>query len=157
MRHAKVKKRVITPDKLFNSIMVAKFINRIMQSGKKTVAEDKVYNAFTLLSQQGKDALETFDKAIQNVAPKVEVRAKRIGGANYQVPVEVRAGRKNALAIRWIIEAARKRPNKEYKKFEEKLAAELLAAANGEGEAMKKKDIMHKQAEANRAFAQFRW
>ncbi len=157
MRHAKVAKRTVKADKVYNSIMVAKFVNRIMRNGKKTVAEEKVYNAFNLLTQQGKDALETFDKAIQNVSPKVEVRAKRIGGANYQVPVEVRAERKNALAIRWIIEAARKRSNKDFRAFEDKLAAELLAAANGEGEAMKKKDVMHKQAEANRAFAHFRW
>ncbi len=157
MRHAKVAKRTIEPDKVYNSIMVAKFVNRIMRNGKKSVAQERIYNAFNLLTEKGNNALELFEKAIQNVAPKVEVRAKRIGGANYQVPVEVRADRKNALAIRWIIEAARKRSNKEFRSFEEKLAAELLAAANGEGEAMKKKDVMHKQAEANRAFAHFRW
>ncbi len=157
MRHAKIKKRTIAPDSIHGNLMVAKFINRIMRDGKKTVAQDKVYRAFKLVEEKGHNPLETFDKAIQNVAPRVEVRAKRIGGANYQVPVEVRADRKNALAIRWIIEAAKKRPNKEFKTFEEKLASEFLAASNGEGEAMKKKDVMHKQAEANRAFAHFRW
>ena len=157
MRHAKVKKRIIEPDEVYNSVMVTRFINRIMQNGKKTVAQDKVYTALKLIEEKGQEPLQVFDKALQNVAPKVEVRAKRIGGANYQVPVEVRADRKNALAIRWIIEAARKRSNKEFHKFEEKLAAEISAAANGEGEATKKKEVMHKQAEANRAFAHFRW
>lgn len=157
MRHAKVKKRTISPDKLYNSVMIARFINRIMRSGKKSVAMEKVYAALKLIEDKGQEPLQTFDKAIQNIAPKVEVRAKRIGGANYQVPVEVRSDRKNALALRWLIEAARKRSNKEFRKFEEKLAAEISAAASGEGEAMKKKDVMHKQAEANRAFAHFRW
>lgn len=157
MRHAKVARRQIEPDKIFNNILVARFINRIMMDGKKTIAQKNVYGAFDLLTKQGHNALEIFEKAIQNVAPKVEVRARRIGGANYQVPVEVRPERKNALTIRWIIEAARKRSNKEFRTFEAKLAAELLAASNNEGEAMKKKEVMHKQAEANRAFAHFRW
>lgn len=137
--------------------MVARFINRIMQSGKKTVAQEKVYNALKLIADKGQEPLPLFEKALQNVSPKVEVRARRIGGANYQVPVEVRPERRNALAIRWIVEAARKRSSKEFHRFEEKLAAEFIAAANGEGEAMKKKDVMHRQAEANRAFAHFRW
>lgn len=157
MRHAKVNKRTVIPDKIYNSTMVTRFINRVMRDGKKSVAEVKVYNALKLIEGKGQEPLQVFDKAIQNVAPKVEVRARRIGGANYQVPVEVRADRKNALAIHWIIEAARKRSNKEFHNFEEKLASEILAAANGEGEAMRKKDLMHKQAEANRAFAHFRW
>jgi small subunit ribosomal protein S7 len=157
MRHAKVKKRNIEPDSIYNSVMVARFINRIMRNGKKSIAQELVYNAFKLIEQKGQEPLQVFDKALQNVAPKVEVRAKRIGGANYQVPVEVRVERKNALAIRWIIEAAQKMPNKEFPGFEQKLAAEITAAANGEGEAIKKKDVMHKQAEANRAFAHFRW
>jgi small subunit ribosomal protein S7 len=157
MRHSKVVKRIIKPDQIYNSVMVTRFINRIMRNGKKTAAAEKVYNAFKLIAEKGQEPLMIFDKAIQNVAPKVEVRAKRIGGANYQVPVEVRTERKNALAIRWIIEVSRKKPNKEFHTFEQKLAAELTAAANGEGEAMKKKDMMHKQAEANRAFAHFRW
>jgi small subunit ribosomal protein S7 len=157
MRHSKVVKRTIEADQKYNSVMVARFINRIMRNGKKSAALEKVYNAFTLIAEKGQEPLSIFDKAVQNVAPKVEVRAKRIGGANYQVPVEVRSDRKNALAIRWIIEAARKKSNKEFHTFEQKLAAELTAAANGEGEAIKKKDVMHKQAEANRAFAHFRW
>jgi small subunit ribosomal protein S7 len=157
MRHAKVAKRKIEADKIYNNIMVARFINRIMIDGKKTVAQARIYNAFSLLKEQGHEPLQVFEKAVQNVAPKVEVRARRIGGANYQVPTEVRSERRNTLAIRWLIEAARKRSSKEFKSFEAKLAAELLAAMNGEGEAMRKKDIMHKQAEANRAFAHFRW
>jgi small subunit ribosomal protein S7 len=157
MRHAKIQKRIIEADKIFNSVMVARLINRIMRNGKKTVAEDNVYRAFKLIEEKGQSPIEVFDKAIQNVSPKVEVRAKRVGGANYQVPVEVRAERKNALALRWIIESARKRSNKEFRGFDQKLAAELTAAASNEGEAIKKKDIMHKQAEANRAFAHFRF
>lgn len=157
MRHAKVVKRKVQADTIYNSVMVARFINRIMRNGKKTAAQEKVYNAFKLIAEKGQEPLQVFDKAIQNVAPKVEVRARRIGGANYQVPVEVRSDRKNALAIRWIIEAARKKPNREFRTFEEKLASELTAAANGEGEAMKRKDVMHRQAEANRAFAHFRF
>lgn len=157
MRHAKVKKRTIDADNMYGSLILAKFINNIMLNGKKSIAQKKVYNALALIEKDGKDPLQTFEKAVSNVSPKVEVRARRIGGANYQVPTEVRAERKTALALRWIIESARKRTNKEYHTFEEKLAAELLAAANNEGEAMKKKEIMHKQAEANRAFSHFRW
>ena len=157
MRHAKVAKRQIEADKIFGNVLVARFINRIMMDGKKSIAEKNVYGAFEILKEQGHDAMEVFEKAFQNIAPKVEVKARRIGGANYQVPIEVRPERKNALTIRWIIEAARKRSNKEFRSFSAKLAAELLAASNGEGEAMKKKDIMHKQAEANRAFAHFRF
>ncbi len=157
MRHAKVTKRTVDADSLYGSSMLTKFINNIMIDGKKSIAQKKVYNAFDLIAKQGEDPLQTFEKAVQNVSPKVEVRARRIGGANYQVPTEVRAERKNALALRWIIEAARKRTNKEFHVFEEKLAAELLAASKGEGEAIKKKEIMHRQAEANRAFAHFRW
>ncbi len=157
MRHAKVARRVIEPDKIYNNVLVARFINRIMIDGKKTIAQKRVYGAFALLTEQGHDPLVIFEKAMQNVSPKVEVKARRIGGANYQVPIEVRPERKNALTIRWIIEAARKRSNKEFRSFDAKLAAEFLAASNNEGEAMKKKDIMHKQAEANRAFAHFRF
>ncbi len=157
MRHKKVARRVIDNDKIYNNLLVARFINRIMVDGKKTIAQKKVYGAFDILTEQGHNALDIFDKAMANVAPKVEVKARRIGGANYQVPIEVRPERKNALTIRWIIEAARKRSNKEFRSFEAKLAAELLAASNNEGEAMRKKDVMHKQAEANRAFAHFRW
>ena len=157
MRHAKVAKRTIDPDTVYNNLLVAKFINRLMRDGKKTVAQKKLYNAFKIISEKNQDPVETFDKALQNVAPKVEVKARRVGGANYQVPIEVRQDRKISLAIRWILEAATKKPNKEFHTFEEKLATELLDAANNEGEAIKKKEVMHKQAEANKAFSHFRW
>src|ERR1041385_5989387 len=146
MRHAKIKKRQVSPDTIYNSHIVAKLINYIMIDGKKTVAADQIYAALTLHSQKGKaEALELFEKAIQNVGPKVEVKARRIGGANYQVPVEVRPERRNSLALRWIIEAARKRSNKEYHSFAEKLAAELFDATQNLGDAIRKRDVMLKQ------------
>lgn len=158
MRHAKIQKRQIEPDKIYNNILVAKLINRIMRDGKKTIAEKHVYTAFKLIKEQTKqDPVQLFEKAVQNVGPKMEIKARRIGGANFQVPVEVKHDRRVALAIRWIIEAARKRPNKEYHTFAEKLAAELIAAANNEGEAIRKRDMTLRQAEANKAFATFRW
>lgn len=157
MRHAKVQKREVPVDSIYNNLMVTKLINRIMRDGKKTVAQTKVYNAFNLIKQKDQDPMQVFEKALQNVGPKVEVKARRIGGANFQVPSEVRSDRRMALALRWIIEAARKRPNKEYHTFEEKLAAELNAAANNEGEAVRKRDLALRQAEANKAFTHFRW
>ena len=157
MRHAKVKKRVIEPDTIYNSFMVAKLINYIMESGKKTIAQNQVYKAFEILGTKGEEPLKAFERAIQNVGPKVEVKARRVGGANYQVPVEVRAERKLSLALRWIIEAARKRSNKEYHTFAEKLAAELWDAAQNQGEAIRKREIALRQAEANKAFGHFRW
>jgi small subunit ribosomal protein S7 len=157
MRHAKVKKRQINPDTVYNNIFVAKLINYIMRDGKKTVAQAQVYGALDLLSQKGEDPMKAFDKAIQNVGPKVEVKARRIGGANYQVPVEVKHERRMALALRWMIDAARKRSNKEYHTFSEKLAAEIIAGMNNDGEAVKKREIALKQAEANKAFSHFRW
>ncbi len=158
MRHAKIQKRQIEPDKIYNNVMVAKLINRIMRDCKKSIAEKHVYTAFKLIKEQtNQDPVQIFEKALQNVGPKMEIKARRIGGANFQVPVEVKHDRRMALAIRWIIEAARKRPNKEYHTFAEKLAAELIAAANNEGEAIRKRDMTLRQAEANKAFATFRW
>lgn len=157
MRHAKVQKRVTPADKIYNNLMVAKLINGIMKDGKKTVAQARVYNSFTLLAKDEKDPMETFEKALQNIGPKIEVKARRIGGANFQVPTEVRSERRSSLALRWLIDAARKRPSKEYRTFEEKLAAEISAAANNEGEAVRKRDLAMRQADANRAFAHFRW
>ena len=158
MRHAKIVKRQVNPDSVYNSIVITKLINYIMIDGKKTVAQDQVYAALTVLAQRGKDdAMVLFEKAMQNVGPKVEVKARRIGGANYQVPVEVRPERKLSLSLRWIIEGARKRSNKEYHHFAEKLAAELLDATNNQGEAVRKKEVAMKQAEANKAFGHFRW
>jgi small subunit ribosomal protein S7 len=157
MRHKKSPRRITKPDVLFNSLTVTKFINRMMLDGKKSTAEKHFYKSFDIIKEKGSDPLEVFEKAIQNVAPKVEIKARRVGGANYQVPIEVRPERRTALAIRWVVEAARKRSNKEFKSFEEKLAAEFMAAVNNEGEAAKKKDVMHRQADANKAFANFRW
>jgi small subunit ribosomal protein S7 len=157
MRHKRVQKRQINPDTVYNNLFVAKLINYIMRDGKKTVAQAQVYNAFNLLEQKGQKPLEAFEKAIQNIGPKVEVKARRIGGANYQVPVEVKHERRMALALRWMIDAARKRSNKEYHTFSEKLAAEVLDAVQNQGEAVKKREIALRQAEANKAFSHFRW
>jgi small subunit ribosomal protein S7 len=157
MRHAKVEKRKLDPDTLYNNVFVAKLINYIMRDGKKTVAQAQVYGAFELLSQKGEDPVKVFEKALQNVGPKVEIKARRVGGANYQVPVEVKHDRRMALALRWILEAARKRSNKEYHTFAEKLAVELFDALNNQGEAIRKRDITLRQADANKAFAHFRW
>lgn len=157
MRHAKVTKRVTDPDEIYNSVLVAKFINNVMQDGKKTVAQKVVYGAFDILKAKGQDPLELFQKVLDAVSPKVEIKARRIGGANYQVPVEVRGPRKVAVAIRWILEAADGRPNKEYHSFSEKLVAEFMDILEGKGEAIKKRDNTHRQAEANKAFANFRW
>lgn len=157
MRHKKVAKRQIEPDKIYNNLLLAKFINRVMDDGKKTIAQKNVYGAFRIIEEKGQKPLEVFEKAIQNVGPKIEVKARRVGGASFQVPTEVRGERKLSLAIRWIIEAANKRPNKEFHTFESKLAQELLDATQNLGEAVRKRDVMQKQAEANRAFASFRF
>lgn len=152
-----IKKRDIAPDPVYGSVLVARFINRTMLSGKKTTAQRIVYGAFDIIKEEGKDPVETLEKAIETVAPKQEVRAKRVGGAAYQVPMEVRGPRKTSLAIRWILEAAKKRPTAEYKTFDKKLASELLSVINNEGEAIKKRDTVHKMAEANKAFSHFRF
>ncbi len=157
MRHKKAIKRLIQPDKLYNSVLVARFINRVMVDGKKSVAEKVVYGAFDLLREKGQNPLEIFEKALNALGPTVEIKARRVGGANYQVPVEVRGERKTALAIRWLLEAAESKPNKEFHTFSEKLVAEVLDILEGKGEALKKRDNVHRQAEANRAFAHFRF
>ncbi len=157
MRHKKVQKREIYPDKLYNNVLVTKLINRIMRDGKKTVAEQLIYATFEGLKAKNFDPLATYLKAIATVSPKVEIKARRVGGANYQVPIEVRKDRQEALAIRWIIEAARNRSNKDYHSFDLKLIAELLDVIENKGEAIKKRDNMLRQAEANKAFAHFRW
>jgi len=157
MRHAKVQKRKIEPDVLYNNQSVAKLINYIMRDGKKTVAQAQVYKAFEILKEKGNDPMQVFEKALQNVGPKVELKARRVGGANYQVPIEVKHERRLALALRWIIEASRKRSNKEYHTYAEKLATELLDASQNLGEAIRRRDLTLRQAEANKAFAHFRW
>lgn len=157
MRHKKVEKRQIHPDKLYKSILVTRFINRIMRDGKKTVAEHQVYTALEKLKEKGEDPLKVFEKAIQTVGPRQEIKARRVGGANYQVPIEVRGERRQALAARWLIEAAKKRSNKEFHTFAEKLVAEIMDAIDNKGEAIKRRDNTHRQADANKAFAHFRW
>lgn len=136
---------------------MAKFVNRIMRDGKKAVAEKTFYQALTLIEGKGHSPLDVFEKALQIVAPKQEVKARRVGGANYQVPAEVRGDRKVSLAIRWIIQAAKDRPSTQFHTFSEKLAAELLDATQNQGAAIKKRDTVHRMAEANKAFSHFRW
>ena len=157
MRHKKVNKRKLQPDTIYNNVLIAKLINYIMRDGKKTTAQHQVYNALQILKTKGEDPVKLFEKAVQNVGPIVEVRARRVGGANYQVPTEVKHERRMSLALRWIIEASRKRPNKEYHEFASKLAAEIIDASQNLGEAIRKRDLAFKQAEANKAFAHFRW
>lgn len=157
-RGKKVKKRVLAPDPVYQSRLVSRLINRIMQRGKKTVARKHVYDAFDQIKAKSKqNPLETFQKALENAKPVMEVRPRRVGGASYQVPIPVKGDRREALAIRWLIQAAQSRSNKEYHTFAEKLAAELLAAAKNEGGAIRKKEEINRVAEANKAFAHFRW
>jgi small subunit ribosomal protein S7 len=156
MRHKKVAKRQIKEDKVYQNKLVAKFINRMMKDGKKTVAEKAFYDSFELLKKDG-EPLNLFETAINNVGPKTEVKARRVGGASYQVPQEVRGDRRVSLAIRWILEAARGRSSKDYHTFPEKLAAEILDATRNEGAAIKKRDTIHRMAEANKAFSHFRF
>jgi small subunit ribosomal protein S7 len=156
-RTRKVIKKEFTPDPVYGNRLVTRFINRTMTSGKKTVAEKLVYNTFDRIKSKGRDPIEVFETAIANVSPKIEVRPRRVGGASYQVPVEVRGERREALAIRWILNAAKARPSREYHTFVDKLFAELTDAASGSGAAVKKREDIHRMAEANKAFAHFRW
>jgi len=154
-RKGPVPKRDVMPDPVYNSKLVTRFINKVMLDGKKSLAENIVYDAFEIIrAKTGKDPLEVFETAVKNVMPVLEVRARRVGGANYQVPVEVRPERRLSLAIRWLVNYARLRGEKTMK---ERLAAELLDAANNTGAAIKKKEDTHKMAEANKAFAHYRW
>lgn len=157
-RSGKIIKRILDQDPIYNSKLVTRFINKVMEDGKKTIAQNLVYQSFIQIEElTQKNPLTVFEQALFNVSPKMEVRPKRIGGASYQIPVEVRGDRREALAIRWIIESARKRANKEYKTFDKKLAAELLDASEGKGAAIKKKEDTIKSAEANKAFSHFRF
>ena len=155
MRRRAAPKRKIIPDSKYESELVAKFMNQLMVDGKKSIAEKIVYGAFNELekSMQKESPVDVFKKVLDQVAPVVEVRSRRIGGATYQVPVEVRAKRRTALAMRWLVEAARKRKEKS---MPARLAAELKEAMDGKGAAVKKKEDMHKMAEANKAFSHFR-
>ncbi|MEK7092685.1 MAG: 30S ribosomal protein S7 [Patescibacteria group bacterium] len=158
MRHKKADKRDVTTDIVYKSPLVEKFINKIMKDGKKSVAQKVLYASFDIIkAAQKEEPLVVFEKAILNVGPKIEVRARRIGGANYQVPAEVRGERKLSLALKWILTAATARSSKEFHTFAEKLAAEILDALDNKGEAVKKRDTVLKMAEANRAFSHFRW
>lgn len=154
-RKGPVPKRDVLPDPVYNSKIVTRFINKVMLQGKKGVAENIVYDAFEIIrAKTGKDPVEVFETAMKNVMPVLEVRARRVGGANYQVPVEVRADRRLSLGIRWMVNYARLRGEKT---MHERLAAELLDAANSTGAAVKKREDTHKMAEANKAFAHYRW
>ena len=154
MRQPLKKKRTWRPDSEYNSEAVTRFINAVMWDGKKDTARRVVYEAMNKIKESGADPLETFDTAIRNVSPLMEVRSRRVGGANYQVPREVPQNRRLALSYRWIINAAR---SKKGRPMAVKLADELLLAAKNEGDAIKKKDDMHRMADANKAFAHFAW
>lgn len=154
-RSKKRKKQTILPDPVYNEIIVAKFINHIMRRGKKTIARKIVYGAFNIIKEKTKkDPLAVFEKALENASPLLEIKPKRVGGATYQVPREVRGDRRITLAFRWIIAAAK---SKKGRPMREKLAEEIMAAAKNEGTAVKKKEDTHRMAEANRAFAHFSW
>ncbi|GAV21754.1 30S ribosomal protein S7 [Carboxydothermus pertinax] len=154
-RRGPVPKRDVLPDPVYGSKLVTKLINKTMVDGKKSLAEKICYRAFEIIREKtGKDPLEVFEEAMKNVMPVVEVRPRRVGGANYQVPMEVRPERRQSLALRWIVNYARERSGRS---MEEKLAAEIMDAANGVGAAVKKKEDTHKMAEANKAFAHYRW
>ena len=155
-RRRRAEVRQVLPDPKFNDLVVTKFMNYVMHEGKKAVAEFIVYGAFDLLETRRRDQgpLETFHAALDNVAPAIEVKSRRVGGATYQVPMEVRPERRRALAIRWLVAAARKRGENN---MTEKLAGELLDASNNRGTAVKKREDTHKMAEANRAFSHYRW
>lgn len=157
-RAGRIKKRILPPDPVYQDRLVTRLINRVMQQGKKTIATGHVYRAFGMIKDKTKkEPLAVFHQAVENVKPLMEVRPRRVGGASYQVPIPVRGDRRESLAICWLILAAQARPNREYPTFSEKLAAELVDAASNAGGAVKKKENVHRMAEANRAFAHFRW
>ena len=155
-RRRRAEKRQVLPDPKFGDLVVTKFMNMVMYEGKKAVAENILYGAFEILESKRKDQgpLETFHSALENVSPAIEVKSRRVGGATYQVPMEVRPDRRRALAIRWIVSAAR---NRGENTMTEKLAGELLDASSNRGAAVKKREDTHKMAEANRAFSHYRW
>ena len=153
-RKGSTPQRTVLPDPKHGSETIARFINMVMQSGKKSVAEKIVYGAMDVIGEKNANALELVEKALGNVSPSVEVKSRRVGGATYQVPVEVRTSRRQALGIRWIIAAARERNERT---MTERLSSELLDASNNRGNAVKKREDTHKMAEANRAFSHYRW
>lgn len=154
-RRGNVPKREVLPDPLYNSKLVSKLINSVMYDGKKGVAQKIVYDAFEIVAEKtGKNALEAYEEAMENIMPLLEVKARRVGGSNYQVPIEVRPERRQTLGLRWLTSYAR---NRNEKTMKERLANEILDAINNQGGAVKKKEDTHKMAEANKAFAHFRW
>ncbi len=154
-RKGNVPKRKVYPDPVYNSVIITKLINNIMLDGKKGTAQRIVYGALEIVGEQtGKDPMDVFDQAINNIMPMLEVKARRVGGSNYQVPVEVRPARRQTLGLRWLTTFARKRNERTMR---ERLAKEILDASNGTGSSVKKKEDTHKMAEANRAFAHYRW
>ncbi|MBZ4688690.1 MAG: small subunit ribosomal protein [Clostridia bacterium] len=154
-RRGNVPKREVTPDPVYNSTVIAKLINQIMQDGKKSVAQQIVYDAFEIIREKtGRDPMEVFDEAMKNIMPVLEVKARRVGGANYQVPVEVRPERRQTLAIRWLVNFSKAKKGMPMK---QRLAVEIMDAANNTGTTVKKKEDTHKMAEANKAFAHYRW
>lgn len=157
-RRGQARKRKIEVDLVYGNGLISKVINRSMKDGKKSVAEKQIYAAFDLIKQKtSEDPVSIFEKAINNIKPEMEVRAKRVGGAAYQVPSQVRGERKDSLAIRWLVNAARARSNSEFHTYGEKLAAEIIDASKGEGGAVKKRQEMERIAEANKAFSHFKW
>ena len=163
-RTGKVPKRQITPDPVFQNPLVSRLINKVMKEGKKTVAQKIVYETFESIKSQGADPIETFEKALENITPKMEVKPRRVGGASYMVPMEVRGTRRQSLAISWLVQSARSRSAKEIEAKPKnkplmiaKLTAEILEASQGTGKAVSKKEEMNRMAEANKAFAHFRW
>ena len=154
-RRKVVARREILPDPKFNNVTVARFVNQLMRDGKKSTAEQIIYEAFDIVEQRtGEDPVRIFISALENIQPSVEVKSRRVGGANYQVPVEVRPSRRQALAMRWLRDFSRKRAGRSMK---DRLAGEIMDAAQGRGAAVKKREDTHKMAEANRAFAHYRW
>ena len=154
-RRRRAIRRVIQPDPRYNSVTLSRFIDKIMQRGKKTVAQRVVYQAFDILGQESKrDPLEVFEQALKNTTPVLEVKPRRVGGATYQVPLEVRPERRQTLAMRWLVSAARARTGRPMR---ERLAQELMDASRGQGVAIKRREDLHRMAEANRAFVHYRW
>ena len=154
-RRGFIPKREVLPDPVYGTTVVTKLINQIMLDGKRGIAQNVCYTAFSSVAEKtGKDANDVFQEALNNVAPQLEVKARRVGGATYQVPIEIRPERRQTLALRWIVDFARKRGEKT---MAERLAAELLDASNNTGAAVKRKEEMHRMAEANKAFAHYRW
>lgn len=157
-RKGPARKRLVEVDPIYGSRLIAKLINRSMYDGKKSVAQKEVYRALEIIAEKTKDEpTKVFEQAIENIKPEMEVRAKRVGGAAYQVPMQVRAERKESLSIRWLVNAARTKSNSEFHTYGEKLAQELMDAAKAEGGAVRKRQEMERQAEANKAFSHFKW